>query len=172
MRRGVLWPCNLTCRGGDGRSVARAGGGGRLSVSGGISETTRGTLECIWIPGQQARVVVALGRWLRVFVDYLCGHALKSTRSWLGRVALDARLGLSVDERRDWGELGVVGVVDCLDPMLLLELIRRQRRASDRRHSGAFRTGRLGGIHERKLGKEENRATDRVWNSFFLRNQL
>jgi len=171
MRRGVLWPCNLTCGGGDGRSVAWAGGG-RLRVSGGISETTRRTLECIWIPGQQARVVVALGRLLRVFVDYLCRHALKSTRSGLGRVAFDARLGLSVDERRDGGKFGVVGVVGCLDAVLLLELIRRQRRASDRRHSGAFRTRRLGGIHERKRGKEENRATDRVWNSVFLRNQL
>ena len=68
--------------------------------------------------------------------------------SWLGRVAFDAGLGLAVDERGDGGEFGVVGVVDGGDPMLLLQLLCRERRASDCRDRDAFRTRWLGGIHE------------------------
>jgi len=86
-----------------------------------------GTLESVWIPGEHAR---ALGRLLGILIDYLCRYTLESTWLGLGRVALNARLGLSVDESRDWGELRVVGVVDGFDPMVLLQLIDRQRRAS------------------------------------------
>jgi len=106
----------------------------------------RGALERI--PGQQARVVVALGRGLGIFIDYLCRHTLEGTLSGLGGVTLDAGLGLAVDEGGDRGEFGVVGVVDGLDPMLLPQLTRRERRASERRDRDAFRTRWLGGIHE------------------------
>jgi hypothetical protein len=89
----------------------------------GESDPAGRTLERIWIPGQQARVVVSLGRLLRVFVDYLGWDTLQRARFLLGRLPLDARLGLSVDERGHWGEFGVVSVVDGFDSMLSLELI-------------------------------------------------
>ena len=148
----MLRPCNLAC-GGRGGSVARASDGS-LDGGCGISGSVGGAFE--WIPGQQARVVVALGRRLGVFIDDLCRYTLESTRFGLGRFALDAGLGLAVDEGGDWGEFGVVGVVDGLDPMLLLQLVRRQRRASDRRDRDAFRPGWLGGIHEWEKRRERN----------------
>lgn len=145
----MLRPCNLARRGGEGGSVAWA--------SGGISETMGRTLECVWIPDQQARIVVALGRLLRVFVDDLSRDTLEGAGPGLGRVALDARLGLSVDEGGDWGELGVVGVVDGLDGVLEPELIGGERRASGGREPDAFRAGWLGEIHERtRTSRETN----------------
>ena len=114
-----------------------------------------GTLE--WIPGQHARVAVPLGRLLGIFIDNLCRDALKRVGSGLGRVAVDAGLGLAVDERGDWGEFGVVGVVDGLDAMLLLELVYGERRASGRRDRGPFRTRWLGGIHEWERKRRETR---------------
>jgi len=148
-RRRVLWPRNLASRGREGRRSARASGG-RLSGSGRISDTMRGAFERVWIPGQQAGVVVALGGLLGIFIDYLCGHTLESTRSGLGGVALDAGLGLAVDEGGDGGELGVVGVVDGLDAVLDAQLVDRERRASGGGHGDAFGPGWLGGMHERK----------------------
>ena len=95
----MLRSCNLACR-------WREGSGGRLGGSGGISDAMRGAFEWIWIPGQQARVVVALRRLLGIFIDDFCGHTLKSTLFGLRRVGLfDARLGLSVDEGGHRGQL-------------------------------------------------------------------
>ena len=152
----MLWPCNLACGWGESSGVAWARGG-RLNGGGGISDAMGRTLESVWVPGQQARVVVALRGLLGVLVDYLCRHTLKRTRSGLGRrvSAFDAWLGLSVDEGGDWGQFRVVGVVDGFDPMLLSQLICRQRRASDRRDPDAFRTGWLGRIHERNVDEKE-----------------
>lgn len=162
----MLRPCNLACRWRvASRSVAWPGVGGRLSCSWGISDATRGTLE---VPDQQAR---ALGRLLGVLIDDFCRHSLESTWFRLGRLgAVDARLGLSVDESRDWGELGVVGVVDGIDSMLFFQLVDGQRRASRCREDapGAWR---LGGIHE-KTEKERKRATDRIWHFRFPWNRL
>ena len=136
----MVRPCNLACRWGEGSSVARASRG-----RGEISDAMGGTLE---IPGQQAR---ALGRLLGAFIDYLCGDTLESALSGLGGVGeLDAGLGLSVEEGGDGGELGVVGVVDGLDPVLLPELVDGHGRARDR---DPLRTRWLGGIH--KVGPRE-----------------
>lgn len=148
----MWWPCNLTCRWGSSAAWAR---GGRLSGSDEIPDAMGRTLECIRIPGQQPRVVVSLGRLLGVFIDDLCRHTLKSARPGLGGVALDARLGLSVDESGHGGELGVVGEVDGLDPVLLPQLIRRERWGSDRRDCDPLRARRLRRIHER-CGTERN----------------
>ena len=92
-----------------------------------------------------------------VLIDHLCGDALE--RAWfLLRVAVDAGLGLSVDERGDGGELGVVGVVDGLDAVLLPELVGREGGTGRRRETNALRTGRLGQIHEWKEEKERREA--------------
>lgn len=101
----MLRSCNLACRWGEGRSAAWAGGG-RLSGGGEISGAVRGAFERVWVPGQQAGVVVALRRLLRVFIDYLCGDTLERTLLGLGGVdVFDAGLGLSVDEGGDGCEL-------------------------------------------------------------------
>lgn len=101
----MLWSCNLACRWREGRSTAWTGGGG-LSGGGEISDAVRGAFERVWVPGQQAGVVVALRRLLRVFIDYLCRDTLERTLLGLGRVGVfDAGLGLSVDEGGDGCEL-------------------------------------------------------------------
>ena len=101
----MLRSCNLACRWREGSSVAWASGG-RLSGGGEISDAVGGTFEWVWAPGQQAGVVVALGRLLRVFIDYLCRDTLERTLLGLGRVCVfDAGLGLSVDEGGDGCEL-------------------------------------------------------------------
>jgi hypothetical protein len=127
-RREVLRPRNLACGGREGTSVAWACEG----CLGGISETTRRAFEGVQVPGQQARVVVALGRLLGGFIDDLCRHALERTRFGLGGVSLDAWLGLAVDEGGDGCEFGVVGVVDGLDAVLVRELVWGERGAGGR----------------------------------------
>ena len=101
-----------------------------------------------WIPDEETRVAVCLGGLLGVLVDDLCRHTLERAGSGLRGVALDAGLGLAVDEGGDGGKLGVVGVVDGLDPVLGPQLDCRERRASRRRDRDAFRPRWLGGGHE------------------------
>ena len=125
----MLWPSDRTCRGGWGSSIACADDV-RLDGGWGISDPMGRTLERIWIPGQQARVVVSLGRLLRILIDYLSWDTLQRARFLLGGLSLDTRLGLSVDEGWHRGEFRVIGIVDGFDPMLFLELIDRQRGAS------------------------------------------
>jgi len=125
----VLWPSDRTCRRGQGSSIACADEV-RLDGGWGISDPMGRTLERVRIPGQQARVVVSLGRLLGILIDYLCWDTLQRARFLLRGFSLDTRLGLSVDERWHRGEFRVIGIVDGLDPMLFLELIDRQRRTS------------------------------------------
>jgi hypothetical protein len=114
-----------------------------------ISDAMWRTLKWIWIPGQQARVAVPLGGLLGILIDYLGWNTLERARFVLGRFTAETGLGLPVDYRWDWGEFGVVGVIDGLDSVLFLELIDGERR--------------MGGE-----GSDAFRTRWRVWNSFFL----
>ena len=137
--RGLLSD-DLAGRGGDGSGVAQAGG----RCLNGISDAVGRTFERVENPGQQARVVVTLGGLLGVFIDYLCRDTLERARPGLRGFAFEAWLGLSVDERGDGGELGVISVVDGGDPMAFLELVDGERGTGRGGQSDAFRAGWLG----------------------------
>lgn len=103
----------------------------RESGRGWISDATRRTVEWEVIPDQQARViVVGLRRLLGVLIDNLSWDTLERIWLWSRRIAVDAGLGLSVNEGWNRSELGVVSIVDCFDSVLFLELIDRKWRAS------------------------------------------
>lgn len=153
----MLWPGDLACRG-RGRSGAAWTWGGRLDRDWGISDAMRRTFEGVYVPDQQARIVVTLGELLGILIDYLGWDTLERAWSGLRRVPVDARLSLSVDEGRDWGEFRMVSVVDGFDSMLFLQLVDRERGTGRSGKSDALRTRRLRWIHERK--REERRESN------------